>query len=274
MALIDTFLFNGEWDMLALRLRTLDEIVDRFVLVESHRTLSGRPRAWAFDNPPDEFARWLPRITHVKVADDPEPGANAWRGHPRRMQVVAHQDHQRDCTMRALAEAADDDVVLLADLDEIPDPRICGAVVELLKSHPFVSTKLRMYGFWLNAFVRRGWVSGAWARVRTLRGDDRSLSELFSMCRHATDIPRVGGGWHFTWQGPLPRIVAKTRDMMERLFDTDAYRARVRKAYAAGTYCGHPGRPDQPLEIQAIDDTFPLPLQRDPQRWAHMLKEL
>jgi len=274
MSLIDTFLFNGEWDMLALRLRTLDEIVDRFVLVESHRAFSGRPRAWAFDNPPAEFAPWLPRITHVKVTDDPEPGANAWRGHPSRMQSAALLDHQRDAVARGLAGAADDDVVLIADMDEIPDPRGYGRALELLDAHPFVTNALGMYCYWLNALRsdRGAWASGVWTRMSTLRQTPAvGIAEVFSRYR-ARAPAAVAAGWHFTWQGPLPRIEARLTDMMERQYDNDEYRRLLRAAYAAGVYCGYPWKPDAPLQFQAIDDTFPLPLQRDPQRWAHMIK--
>ena len=115
--LIDTFKFNGEWDILALRLRTLDKLVDRFVLVECDRTFRGEPKALAFDNPPDEIVPWLPRIRYVRVTDIRMPPGKVGR-------VIDLR--QRDCTMRGLDDAADDDVVILSDLDEIPNPATYG----------------------------------------------------------------------------------------------------------------------------------------------------
>lgn len=269
--LIDTFLFNGEWDMLALRLRTLDEIVGRFVLVESGETFSGMPKPWAFDNPPDEFKPWLSRIRYVRVSDSVGSTASAWRGHERPVLAAAMLDHQRDCVMRGLDDAADDDVVLLADLDEIPDPRVYGHVLELLKEHPLVNMGLRMYGFWLNAFVRN-WGSCVWAQARTLRKSAKGLGEIFSRHRASGALPCVRGGWHFTWMGPLPRIEAKLGAMMERKWDTPAFRVRLREAYPKAEYCMCPV--NRKLIIGPIDDTFPLPLQQDSKRWAHMIKQV
>jgi hypothetical protein len=40
----DAFTFNGEWVMLEIRVRTLDSVVDVFVICESNTTFSGRPK--------------------------------------------------------------------------------------------------------------------------------------------------------------------------------------------------------------------------------------
>jgi len=205
-----------------------------------------------------------------------EPGGSVpeiRRDLEHRWQGAAVFDHQRDAVARGLVDAADDDVVLIADMDEIPDPRGYGSALRLLKANPFVTNRLRHYCYWLNALRgdRGRWPSGVWARVGTLRQNpDVTISQVFSTYRNASAA--VVGGWHFTWQGPLPRIEAKIHDMMERKYDTDAYREQLYAAYAAGRYCWRHGEPDLPLEIQAIDDTFPLPLQRDTRRWAHMIK--
>jgi beta-1,4-mannosyl-glycoprotein beta-1,4-N-acetylglucosaminyltransferase len=42
--IFDCFLFFNEFDMLRLRLKELEDVVDVFVLVESRHTVNGTPR--------------------------------------------------------------------------------------------------------------------------------------------------------------------------------------------------------------------------------------
>ena len=48
----DCFMFFNELELLDLRLHELDAVVDRFVLVEGVRTLSGKPKPLYFAAPP------------------------------------------------------------------------------------------------------------------------------------------------------------------------------------------------------------------------------
>lgn len=108
--IIDTFTFYNEFDILKKRLRYLSSHVDKFVLVESTVTHRGEPKELFFENNKELFSEWIDKIIHVIVADNPI-GNNPWE----------RENHQRNCITRGLEGIKDDALIMVSDVDEIPD---------------------------------------------------------------------------------------------------------------------------------------------------------
>lgn len=108
----DCFTFFNELDLLELRLQTLWDLVDHFVLVEANRTFTGKPKPYVFSQNAERFARYLDKIIHVKVEDMPNIGT-AWD----------REHHQRNCIERGLKAAQPDDLIIVSDVDEIVKPQ-------------------------------------------------------------------------------------------------------------------------------------------------------
>ncbi len=108
---IDSFLLNNELDLLEFRLRVLDTVMDRFVIVESTVEFSGRKKPLYFADNKERFAPWKDKIRHYIVNDTPDSGANRW---PR-------EYYQRDAIIRGLDGCRANDLVFMSDIDEIPD---------------------------------------------------------------------------------------------------------------------------------------------------------
>ena len=116
MRVWDCFFFNNEVDILEARLRELDGVVDRFVIVEGDRTHTGTPKDSVFNQNRERYRRWDDRIEHVIAHLDEH--IDTGRGKPAR----DRDDQQRAALGRFLSGAvADDDLVLVSDLDEIPE---------------------------------------------------------------------------------------------------------------------------------------------------------
>lgn len=110
--LVDAFMFYNELEILELRLECLDEHVDLFVLVESEVNHVGGPKELFFDANRDRFAKWLPKIKHVVVTADEAPkDPNPW----------AREKYQREAILKGLEGISDDALVMISDVDEIPD---------------------------------------------------------------------------------------------------------------------------------------------------------
>jgi beta-1,4-mannosyl-glycoprotein beta-1,4-N-acetylglucosaminyltransferase len=110
--ILDTFMFYNELDVLELRLTVLDEYVDRFVLVESEVNHTGEPKELFFQNNRDRYAKWLPKIEHIIVTADESPkDENPW----------SREKYQRECILRGLDGVPDQSIVMVSDVDEIPD---------------------------------------------------------------------------------------------------------------------------------------------------------
>lgn len=108
--LIDCFMFYNELDVLEARLQLLDEYIDRFVLVEAEVNHLGTPKELFFEKNKERYAKWLPKITHV-IAKDLPTDKNPW----------SREKAQRHAILEGLEDCDPLDIVMVSDVDEIPD---------------------------------------------------------------------------------------------------------------------------------------------------------
>ena len=173
----DVFMFRDELDMLECRLRELESWDLTHVIVEAPVTHRGDPKPLSFAVNEERYARWAGRIIHV-IADVPAD-ADPW--------VVEHA--QRDAALPYLKDAANDDVVLISDVDEFP-PR------EWPQSNPAVSFSQRLCMYAVDWEYPERHVCTVAARAAFVR--HMGLANVRD-ARHS--FPVVDGGWHLTWLG-------------------------------------------------------------------------
>lgn len=122
--IFDYILFNSELDMLEIRLFTLQHKVDYFIIAESPITFSGKPKALYFDlNKGQIFEQLKHKIIHVVLEDYSKKLTPGWD--------IEHTS-RKDGLIRGLALAPVpiqvDDVIIAADMDEIPRPAVLDAL--------------------------------------------------------------------------------------------------------------------------------------------------
>jgi hypothetical protein len=145
--IVDCISFGIELDVLELRLSLLDDVVDKFVIVEAPKTFSGLPKDRVLEENRERFARWDDKIIAVELDDLPPPVPSRW------LPVVVH----RNAILRGLeaAGASDDDVVVVADVDEIPfRASIDEAARRIRAGQPSVSFELatsRYFANWVDS---------------------------------------------------------------------------------------------------------------------------
>ena len=111
----DTFMFFNELDVLEIRLHELSDVVDRFVLVESPRTFTNKPKPCYYADHKERFADFHDRLMYVRADDfDSVNMGNPW-------DVEAY--HRR-CLLQGLQDCKPDDVIMMSDVDEIPRPDV------------------------------------------------------------------------------------------------------------------------------------------------------
>jgi beta-1,4-mannosyl-glycoprotein beta-1,4-N-acetylglucosaminyltransferase len=109
---VDCFKFCHELDMLELRLRILEGVVDYFVITEAPVTHSGKSKPLFFEQNKERFSRWADRIRHVVVDDMPLAASSNYE----------RDRHQLDSIFRGVPPLQSSDVLIVGDLDEIPNP--------------------------------------------------------------------------------------------------------------------------------------------------------
>jgi len=210
MAVYDCFLFFNELDLLEIRLNELNDVVDKFVLVESSLTHSSKKKPYYFEESKDKFSNFLYKIIHIKVDDTPDIPPR-----PGRMGTF-HNRHdiewfQRDCAGRGLVSCSDDDVILLSDVDEIPRPESVIKASEILSKdeNAIVSFKQGLYYYYLNGLCMKGSIAEPWwgttACLHKRYPGAQNMRNTKASNKNIID----NAGWHFSYIGGADSIALK-----------------------------------------------------------------
>ena len=114
MAIFDCFQYFDEDHVLDLRLNILDEFVDHFVISESTNDHQGNAKNLNFNI--NNFKKFKNKIIYVVVDDTLEAIKK-----PHKWGESLAEQHQRNSIMKGLKNSHDNDLVILSDVDEIPD---------------------------------------------------------------------------------------------------------------------------------------------------------
>jgi len=218
--IVDCFTFFNELDLLEFRLKLLNDHVDHFVIAESNLTHSGQPKPFYFEENKARFEQWKEKIIYLPVKQNTEglvfsseisynPQSAAWK----------LENGQRNALAAAKDSIADNDLVLLSDLDEMPDQ----ALLKKIKpgNSPVVLSMLFHYYFLncQNAGHERWW-NGTIAST----GKQFNTSTPQELRNQRNDLPVVKkAGWHFSYLGGLEKIKQKIRSFAHTEFNKEEF---------------------------------------------------
>lgn len=275
----DCFTFFNELDLLEIRLHVLNEVVDRFVLVEGTRTFTGTPKPLIYRENEARYQAFRSKIVHVVVDDFPScdlgDPASPW----------LFENHQRNAIIRGLQEIRDQDVVIFSDVDEIPNPE---AIRRYAHTPGIKCLEQMMFNYFLNYFcVTHGpWRLGS--KMMTYGDFQHRWNEYairFNMfvpaalnqgatvnrIRHLEDAVRIpNGGWHFSFLGGWEGIQKKVQSFAHselnspRLLSHEELERRIRKG--EGIY-----RRNERLFAVPLDERFPAYVRENQERYAHLI---
>ena len=254
MKIYDCFIFFNELDLLELRLNILNDSVDYFVLVESAITFQGKDKEFIFEKNKDRFAEFNNKIIYFKVAkycydfsqlpyiDNPKTSDEFVLNkifrfidecphfHKKEQFWWGNDFFQRECIWRALADAkpAKDDLILISDVDEIPNPDVIIAYKSKLLVNMLVCLRQHEYCYYLNYFHNSDWVGTCCFLYGKF--ENTSLNAIrFSTKRQEGLSPIIidNGGWHFTSMGDIDAIKIKIQSWGHKEYNTTATLSRV-----------------------------------------------
>ena len=126
MKIYDCFQFFDEEMLLDLRLNIMNKYVDKFVITEATYMHSGKPKKLIFDI--NKFSKFRDKIIYIPVDKQPvnletinENDSNDIKGSKLINNSVKRENFQREMAKNALDESADEDIILINDIDEIPN---------------------------------------------------------------------------------------------------------------------------------------------------------
>ena len=128
MKIFDCFMYFDEETVLELRLNILDKYVDYFVIVESSFTHKGDKRELNFNH--QKFKKFKDKLIYITYdKEPPEIGKNLINEKDNETiksfkyieNAILRENGQRNEILKGLELAKDDDMILISDVDEIPN---------------------------------------------------------------------------------------------------------------------------------------------------------
>ena len=126
MKIFDCFMFYDEELLLDIRLNILDQYVDFFVIVESEYFHNGKKRKLKFDI--NKFKKFENKIIYIIHKNEPDGIINLndkdnedAKSYKLILNAHLRENDQRNHISQGLAKADNDDLILISDVDEIPN---------------------------------------------------------------------------------------------------------------------------------------------------------
>lgn len=224
MKLFDCFTFFNELDILEVRLEYLYSHVDFFVIVESDHTHTAKPKEYILEKNKDRFKKYWDKILYIKqhanitntigsFAKEYSPKDEFWR----------LENDQRNAISEGLSAATPNDIIMISDVDEIPNT----SSIKQLKRALFFSKKRafsqQLHLYFVNCFALgkdQNWVGTVACKMKYLKTpqDLRNNRHLYKLVHN--------GGWHLSYLGGLENIIKKIESFAHTEFNQDKFKRK------------------------------------------------
>ena len=199
--------------LLDIRLHTLDEYVKKFVITEATYTHNGSKKKLNFDI--NKFKRFKDKIEYIIVEKQPENifelsdnDTKEKRGEKLILNGMARDYFQRERLNSGIKQAHGEDLILISDLDEIPN--LNEVNYDKIKNN-LVIFEQQMFYYKLNLFYEdfvwqgskgvkfKNFKSPQWLRnIKGRKYPKWRLDTYFSKKKYSNLLFIKNGGWHFT----------------------------------------------------------------------------
>ena len=279
----DCFPFYNELDLLEIRLNVLNDVVDYFVLTESTRTFTGKPKPLYYDKNKDRFKKFSHKIRHV-IVDDSEydPNIDVWQ----------REFDQKNSVFRGINDCKDDDFVIVSDVDEIIKPDL---ILKFIKQSPnsIAIIKQPCYYYYLNCQSTEVFNKAKMAKFKNINSPQQIRAyPKFSMhnssklvktffkwygsirkrvcVKFGSCVIYEDGGWHFTYMKSPEEISEKITDFSHTEYNLDKYTS-VDSIQSRMEDFQDPYDRDYQLKIVEIDNSFPRYIVDNQERYHHII---
>ena len=213
MKIFDCFMYFDEEIVLDVRLNTLNQFVDYFVIVESKYTHRGDIRNLKFNH--KKFEKFKEKIIYLIYENEPKEieiinneDDNGEKSRKYILNAAYRENGQRNFIKEGLINADDNDMILVSDLDEIPN--LINVDFSQI-NEKIIMFKQDMFYYKFNLYLpnlswtgskackKKYLISPQWLRnIKDRKYSFFRLDTFFSKNKYK-DIKFINdGGWHFT----------------------------------------------------------------------------
>jgi len=223
--LIDAFTYFNEKELVELRLKYLDSVVDYFVVIESNVTFTGKKKEWNFpDILKNNLKEFSNKIQYHQLNIEPDKikneeswiidnikGDDFWR----------IENFQRNYIKTVCKNFSDDDILIISDLDEIPSTKKLNFILnsDFKKIAP-IALEQHLFHLDCNYLRLESWRGSI---VTTMKVCNEFSPQKFRRLRnrisHFTD-----GGWSFSSFGGYDRVKEKIESYAHSEHNNDKFK--------------------------------------------------
>ena len=213
MKIFDCFMYFDEDLVLDLRLNILNKFVDYFVIIESKFTHKGEKRDLRFN--PDKFKKFENKIIYLICSEEPpaieivnEKDSDPIKSTKYILNALKRENNQRNHIQLALKNVASEDVVMISDLDEIPNlsnlnfNNINEKIILFKQDMFYYKFNLKIPDFkWTGtkACRKKDLINPQWLRdIKSRKYPFYRFDTFFSKKKYMNIKFIEKGGWHFS----------------------------------------------------------------------------
>jgi len=213
MKIYDCFMYFDEEVVVDVRLHTLNEFVDYFVIVESRFTHKGESRKLKFNH--KKFKEFKDKIIYIvdeEIYSQTEEITTEDSEDEKSIKAIFNagyrENGQRNLIAKGLKEANDEDLILISDVDEIP--KLSGINFKSIKEK-IILFKQDMFYYKFNlrlpdllwtgtkACKKKNLVNPQWLRnIKDRKYSFFRIDTFFSKTKFTSIKIISDGGWHFS----------------------------------------------------------------------------
>ena len=225
MKLFDCFMYYDEDLLLNIRLNILSKFVDKFVISEAKYLHNGKRKKLNFDI--NKFEKFKNKIEYIVVDREPKniiPISSKddiqTADEKKILNSLKRENFQREMLLKGLIDIDNEDVIMISDIDEIPNLDSF-KINELNNDIAIFKQKMFYYKFnlyyenfnWFGskAVKKKNFISPQWLRnIKNKNYAFWRIDTLFSKKKYNNIKFIEDGGWHFT-------CIKKPQDVHEKL---------------------------------------------------------
>tara|TARA_A100001011_G_scaffold400474_1_gene515291 strand:+ start:2763 stop:3659 length:897 start_codon:yes stop_codon:yes gene_type:complete len=213
MKIFDCFMFYDEEMILDFRLNYLSDYVDKFVVVESSYTHSGKKRDLIFDI--KKYSKFKDKILYLILDEEPKDlfeidGKEKFdeKNSKYILNALKRENFQRNHIIKGLKDASSDDMIIISDVDEVPNLEennlndLKNKIVLFNQKFFYYKFNLKLQSFdWYGskACIKANLISPQWLRnIKSKKYPFWRLDTLFSKNKYQNIFFIKNGGWHFS----------------------------------------------------------------------------
>lgn len=247
---LDCFIFNDELDLLELRLHTLRDLVDTFVLIEAPHTHQGDEKPLHYRENCERFAGFNIVSTVTEIIDQPCPITREFKQRRAIKDVLIAQNAQPE------------DLIIVGDADEIAKP---WAIWQAKETEGRVSLWAQVFYYYLNTPVV-GFVD--WWMPQAVHFRYLTDPQDLRNTEYTSHIPNAA--WHWSFLGNAEAVIRKIQSYSHNdynrpeITDLEAMRKRIDNLT-------DPLDRLFKMDRVELDETFPPYLVANQEKFRHLI---